>query len=349
MPLIIICGQPCTGKSSFALQLKQHLLDNGSEQVVLVNEEALRLNRQHAYSSSSNEKDLRSVIKSAVDHALSPTSFVIADSLNYIKGYRYELYCSARSLRSPHCVVWVAASELTSSSWNEQRSARGEDAYDPEVMKELRKRFEAPNASNRWDCPLFKVSSAPTESVAVIDHSVTTRLATVSTEKPKSSWRPKKASAVPVDAPSPSPALGRGVQDAVWFSGSAADNLEDLSCFSDVPSALQGISARLSSAPLPAPSCSTITPLHAQANLLYELDRTSASITQQLVAHQAESGEGVALRLPIYDRALALHRHASVAELQRLRRQWVKINAQHPPSSIEAIGASFVDFLAVHL
>jgi hypothetical protein len=46
-----------------------------------------------------------------VDRRLSADSVVVLDSLNYIKGFRYELYCSARTFRTPHCVVWVAAGD----------------------------------------------------------------------------------------------------------------------------------------------------------------------------------------------------------------------------------------------
>jgi hypothetical protein len=45
---------------------------------------------------------------SAVDHALNADTIVLFDSLNYIKGYRYELYCIARSQSTPHCVVRCA-------------------------------------------------------------------------------------------------------------------------------------------------------------------------------------------------------------------------------------------------
>jgi protein KTI12 len=53
-----------------------------------------------------------------VDHALNADTFVILDSLNYIKGYRYELYCLARSQRTPHCVVHIDCSYDVSLTWN---------------------------------------------------------------------------------------------------------------------------------------------------------------------------------------------------------------------------------------
>ena len=73
-------------------------------------------------------------LKSAVDHRLSGAdSVVVLDSLNYIKGIRYELYCSARTFQTPHCVVWVAAADGLSEKWNADRIQSGDDAYSPQM------------------------------------------------------------------------------------------------------------------------------------------------------------------------------------------------------------------------
>jgi protein KTI12 len=42
---------------------------------------------------------------SAVERLLTKDDIVIADGLNYIKGFRYQLYCIARAIGTPHCVV----------------------------------------------------------------------------------------------------------------------------------------------------------------------------------------------------------------------------------------------------
>jgi protein KTI12 len=44
-------------------------------------------------------------MKAGVERFLSKDVVVILDSMNYIKGYRYELYCIARAMRTPNCVV----------------------------------------------------------------------------------------------------------------------------------------------------------------------------------------------------------------------------------------------------
>ena len=73
------------------------------------------------YKEAFEEKKTRGSLKSAVDHVLDAECFVILDSMNYIKGYRYELFCISRSLRTPHCCVWVESDESIAYDWNAAR------------------------------------------------------------------------------------------------------------------------------------------------------------------------------------------------------------------------------------
>jgi hypothetical protein len=57
---------------------------------------------------------------------------------------------------------------------------------------------------------------------------------------------------------------------------------------------------------------------------------------------------GTPLIFTDHARSLALHRHVGLAELQRHRRTFVKSNSYMPPASAAA-GATFIDFLAMHL
>ena len=51
------------------------------------------------------EKMLRGALKSEVEKHITQDRIVIIDSLNYIKGYRYELYCLVRNSRTTLSVV----------------------------------------------------------------------------------------------------------------------------------------------------------------------------------------------------------------------------------------------------
>jgi tRNA uridine 5-carbamoylmethylation protein Kti12 len=51
------------------------------------------------------EKDARAAEMSEIKRLLGKDAVVISDGLNYIKGYRYQLYCEAKAVHTPSCVV----------------------------------------------------------------------------------------------------------------------------------------------------------------------------------------------------------------------------------------------------
>jgi len=87
--------------------------------------------RDHIYNSVAAEKNARAAEFSNIKRALSKDAIVISDSLNYIKGYRYQLWCEAKAVGTRCCVVHVAAREDECKRWNRERlrqhGAVGED------------------------------------------------------------------------------------------------------------------------------------------------------------------------------------------------------------------------------
>lgn len=104
---------------------------------------------------------------------LSSKDIVILDGANYIKGWRYQLYCEAKAVRTPHCVVHVGTPVSQARGVNDERLAgkvsdgeggvilngvpEEEQPYDSECWENLVYRYEEPNAMARWDSPLFTV------------------------------------------------------------------------------------------------------------------------------------------------------------------------------------------------
>ena len=66
------------------------------------------------YASADAEKKARGAIMAAVERLLSRDAFVIVDWLNYIKGFRYQLFCVAKSCSTQHCLVRYARSNVCS-------------------------------------------------------------------------------------------------------------------------------------------------------------------------------------------------------------------------------------------
>ncbi|KAG6397781.1 hypothetical protein SASPL_144242 [Salvia splendens] len=128
MALVVICGQPCSGKSTTAACLAEALQEAESKPPARIVDES-------SFHVTRNE----------------------VDSLNSIKGYRYELWCLARAAGTRYCVVHCDVDETHCRRWNEQRREKSEACYDDKIFEDLVRRFERPDSRNRWDSPLFEL------------------------------------------------------------------------------------------------------------------------------------------------------------------------------------------------
>eukprot|EP00967_Tisochrysis_lutea_P030477 scaffold35795_cov18-Tisochrysis_lutea.AAC.1 len=85
MPLVVITGQPCSGKSTVAAQLMQVLQARGIDTCNLVDEPSLHLFRNTAYKDVPSEKNTRALLKSTVERYIGRKEITILDSINNIK------------------------------------------------------------------------------------------------------------------------------------------------------------------------------------------------------------------------------------------------------------------------
>ncbi|KAI0121979.1 chromatin associated protein KTI12 [Daldinia grandis] len=195
MPLIIVTGLPTSGKTTRAKQLHSYLserIGNSSAPATgakyrlhLVSDQTLSISRSvydlsatpaHTRSANASEKDARATIYGATKRALSDRDIVILDGLNYIKGWRYQLFCEAKAVRTPSCVLRIGCTREKAKKVNEERLRRRhegvdgannkeengneeqeeeEGPYEPENWENLVFRYEEPNPMTRWDSPLF--------------------------------------------------------------------------------------------------------------------------------------------------------------------------------------------------
>ncbi|KAJ4343497.1 kti12, chromatin associated [Didymella glomerata] len=168
MPLVLISGYPSAGKTTRALQLKAYceakIAATSADarasrlKVHLINDQTLGVSRA-VYHTARAEKDARAEEYSAVKRVLSRDDIVIADGMNYIKGFRYQLYCEAKAVSTPSCVVHVGTPADKCREINAALlAAEDKDGgYDDEDFENLIFRYEEPNGMTRWDSPLFIV------------------------------------------------------------------------------------------------------------------------------------------------------------------------------------------------
>ncbi|KAL5597732.1 hypothetical protein FOBRF1_011525 [Fusarium oxysporum] len=194
MPLIIVSGLPTSGKSTRSQQLYDYLskrIADSKYRLHLISDESLSISRSvydlsslpaHTRSANASEKDARATIYGAVKRVLSDKDIVILDGLNYIKGWRYQLHCESKAVRTPSCILQIGCSVDKAREVNEARLKKREaeasktadkeeatpsattsgdtivdstEPYEPGNWDNLVFRYEEPNPMTRWDSPLF--------------------------------------------------------------------------------------------------------------------------------------------------------------------------------------------------
>ncbi|GAD95574.1 RNA polymerase II Elongator complex associated protein Kti12, putative [Paecilomyces variotii No. 5] len=211
MPLIILTGYPCSGLSYRARQLSASLEAVQEEYLASIADDddataaskpkpryKIHVVTSHdeahprtVYDNARSEKEARAVVYAKTKRALGRDSIVIVDGMNYIKGWRYQLWCEAKALSTTSCVVHVGTpanqcvannqarlrrkqeqqgNEQPQDSQNEASNQTAEAAqaepqleldteepYPPELLDNLIFRYEEPSTYSRWDKPLFTV------------------------------------------------------------------------------------------------------------------------------------------------------------------------------------------------
>lgn len=57
------------------------------------------------YATARSEKDARAAFASAIKREIGRDTIVVADGMNYIKGFRYQMFCEAKAVGTTSCVV----------------------------------------------------------------------------------------------------------------------------------------------------------------------------------------------------------------------------------------------------
>ncbi|KAL8919977.1 MAG: hypothetical protein Q9208_006545 [Pyrenodesmia sp. 3 TL-2023] len=165
--LIIISGYPSSGKTYRSNQLVDFFNSKIKTApdprisrlgVVHITDQTLGLSRD-VYREARSEKDARAAEYSAINRALGRDTIVIADGLNYIKGFRYQLYCESKAVQTPSCVIHIGTPYEKCKEINTELLATGnqDGGYPADIFDNLVYRYEEPNGMTRWDSPLFTV------------------------------------------------------------------------------------------------------------------------------------------------------------------------------------------------
>ncbi|XP_008196615.1 protein KTI12 homolog isoform X2 [Tribolium castaneum] len=123
MPLIVVTGVPCSGKTTRSTELKQFFESHGKEVHVV--------------------SEFDQIIKANFEKNA------------FFSGYRYELYCGSKANKNTQCTVHTEINRDEAWKFNEKRPEL--ERYIRDTFDALLMRYEDPDGKNRWDSPLFVV------------------------------------------------------------------------------------------------------------------------------------------------------------------------------------------------
>ena len=153
MPLLVICGYPSSGKTTLAKDLVAALSRPPfTYEVDLISENDFGFSPATTPRSVVAEKALRGALITGVERSLRRDKWLVVDASHEMKSWRYQLYCHSRALPTLQVTLWVTTPSEVCFGLNQRRDPR----YDEETFHQLVYRFESPNESTRWDCPLLR-------------------------------------------------------------------------------------------------------------------------------------------------------------------------------------------------
>ncbi|KAK5648673.1 hypothetical protein RI129_003565 [Pyrocoelia pectoralis] len=272
MPLIIVTGIPSSGKSTRTKEIENFFIEhNKSVEIVSEEEQILKagFDKNAVCLDSSKEKHIRGLLKSEVLKLLGPNSVVILDGGNYIKGYRYELYCAAKANKCTQCTIHTEINRDVAWNFNESRTEESAK-YTRQVFDALVMRYEDPDSKNRWDSPLFMVFPE--------------------------------------------------------------DNLN-----------LEAVSECLFDKKPPPPNQSTQNPPLSATNFLYDLDKVTKEITDNIVKAKTMGAKGE-IKIPGYDNLRLNVANVTIPQLMMLRRQYITYSKMHAPE-VSEIPQLYIQYL----
>ncbi|KAL6049141.1 kti12, chromatin associated [Balamuthia mandrillaris] len=322
MPLVVMCGIPASGKTTRAQELERFLKEQCGKSTLLINEESLHINKKDTYKDNFSEKNTRATLKAAVERHLTREVVVIIDSLNYIKGYRYELYCIARSQRTPHCIVLHALSFLSLLFFKSKLQQSRRRA----VLASFFSFLPSGDRCCHYFHPLPKqvYCNVPRETAR--------------------QWNQNREDAL-------NEALFEDLANR--FEEPNDRNRWDNPLFvltPEEPTCLEEVRAALFDRVSKAPNLATIPQKLSDTNFVYEMDKRTKEIVSAILQAQSESAVlGDNIVVPHTTQTVRLVRKLTMPELRRMRAQFQKITQLHPPKSLEEIGQLFVCYINTSL
>ncbi|XP_029417129.1 protein KTI12 homolog [Nannospalax galili] len=327
MPLVVVCGLPSSGKSRRTEELRRALAAEGHAVHVVDDASVMGAADASVYGDPAREKALRGALRASVERRLSRRAVVLLDSVNYIKGFRYELYCLTRAARTPFCLLHCVRP--------------GGPSGRPQVAATSESRGCSGSGSSM---PGTVVSGGFRADVAGEPELEDIRTSEPPAPVPPESEKP----ANPVSGGFFPPELVESL--ALRFEAPDPRNRWDRPLFTVVgleePLPLAEIRAALFENRAPPPHQSTQSQPLASGSFLHQLDQVTSQVLTALMEAQKSAVPGDLLSPPGTTEHLHFTRPLTMAELSRLRRQFISYTKMHPNNeNLPQLANMFLQYL----
>ncbi|CAI7608888.1 unnamed protein product [Penicillium crustosum] len=379
MPLVVLTGYPCSGLTHRANQLASLFEKHQDEvfaaaeagaQVSLKSRYKVHVVTSHdsshpriVYDHARTEKEARGVAYARTKRVLKRDSIVILDGMNYIKGWRYQLWCEAKAAQTTCCVVHVGTPVDQCIANNDARLRRDarkeadpkisdaqtsetqdipapdsaestedtEEAYPSELLNNLIFRYEEPSTHSRWDKPLFTVPWADAEPPVANIFEALTGVVLPSTEAPTETALPSLMDALK------STTISDVASTATGTRGGGRG----------------GLSTRARIIPHQA----TVQAAATDSNAMYAMEKRTSGVVSairnftqtypsaEVALAQSSRKDAIAIEVPETNIPILVPSHVAMSgttdelaaaggilalpRLQRLRRQWISLNRSY--------------------
>ena len=150
--LIILCGLPASGKSTFAHKFKS-IVENVNDQIVsIVDPDKIRKNLYSGNFNYKKEKIVRKRNLKTVQKALKNGDTVISDDLNYYSSMRHDLKEVAKKVNTPFYIIHISTPVHQCVLWNEKRGK----PIPNQVVQNINQKFDLFDTYS-WDKPIASI------------------------------------------------------------------------------------------------------------------------------------------------------------------------------------------------
>ena len=178
--LIILCGLPASGKSTFAQEVKKLIETNSKQIAKIVDPDLIRTLISPEFNFTL-EKNVRNKHLANIEHFLKIGMIAISDDLNYYSSLRHQLKDIADKLHKRYYIVHISTPLETCLKWNKVRG----NPIPNSVINKINKKFD--NFRNyQWDTPTLVLDMS---KIGDLEHKITNFLNSLQFELKKSRVR----------------------------------------------------------------------------------------------------------------------------------------------------------------